>query len=245
MNKTEIISEIRRIASELAAQGKPLGKAKFESMSGIKFHDWYPHFWVRWGDALKEAGYTANAFQVRIEDEALIPFYALLIRDLGHWPVTGEVRKRCEDDSAFPSHSVMGFARLGGKSELARMLVAFCEANSGWNDVREIAEKQVEDRIQPIEDRSNRTDDQIDGHVYLIKSGKHYKIGKTNDLGRRGKEIALELPEASSVIHSIQTDDPSGIESYWHRRFNDRRKNGEWFELSAADVRAFRRRKFM
>lgn len=79
------------------------------------------------------------------------------------------------------------------------------------------------------------------GEVYLFKSGRYYKIGKTIDTVRRGNELRIQLPEKCVLIHSIKTDDPSGIEAYWHRRFESKRMQGEWFDLSSADVKAFKR----
>jgi hypothetical protein len=83
------------------------------------------------------------------------------------------------------------------------------------------------------------------GYVYLIKSGRYSKSGKTNAVGRREYELAIQLPERATTIHVIRTDDPGGIETYWHKRFEAKRKNGEWFELDSADIAAFKRRKFM
>ncbi|MGH9466150.1 MAG: GIY-YIG nuclease family protein [Terriglobales bacterium] len=85
----------------------------------------------------------------------------------------------------------------------------------------------------------------VDGFVYLLKSGRYFKIGRTNNDGRREYEIRIQMPEPVKRLHSISTDDPQGIEEYWHRRFASKRRNGEWFDLDPADIAAFRRRNFM
>lgn len=68
---------------------------------------------------------------------------------------------------------------------------------------------QVEDSQSPEHDG--------DGHVYMLKIGKHVKIGRTYAVPRRHRQITLELPEKPDAIHSIRTDDPEGIEAFWHR----------------------------
>ena len=98
-------------------------------------------------------------------------------------------------------------------------------------------EEEIEPPVQPTA--------AVVGYVYLAKSGRRYKIGQTNDLVRRTNELRIQLPERVSLVHQSSTDDPLGIERYWHQRLAHLRANGEWFSLGAAEVAIFKRRKFM
>jgi len=89
--KSHILSEIRRLAE---ASGKPPGVRLFERETGIKESDWYPVLWLRWGDALQEAGFTRNTMQEAFSDEFLVEHYARLAQRLARLPVRGDRRSR-------------------------------------------------------------------------------------------------------------------------------------------------------
>jgi hypothetical protein len=239
MDKDHILQEIRRTTS--ANGGAPLGSARFESETGIKVADWFGRYWARWGDALREAGFTPNQLQTGYEKEELLEAYARLALELGRLPVRGDLRLKRTADPKFPSWNT--FERLGAKADLIRHLIEYCQAHQEYGDVLRWCEEYPKaDKEAPTDPGSGK--EEI-GFVYLIKSGRFYKIGKTNAAGRREYELAIQLPERATKVHVIRTDDPTGIEAYWHKRFEPKRKNGEWFELAASDVRAFKRRKFM
>lgn len=241
MDKDFILAEIRRTAEQNG--GVPLGRDKFAKLTGIKTADWYGKHWSRWGDALSEAGYPPNEFQLPFDERRLLEALALLVRELGRFPVHGEVRIKARQDKTFPSHSV--FAKLGSKVERARKLLDYCTETPGFDDVATICRSiAVESKKEASQTAKPDTETEL-GFVYLARMGKYYKIGHTNSLGRREYELAIQLPEKLTLIHSIRTDDPAGIEAYWHKRFERQRANGEWFQLSAQDVRAFKRRTFM
>jgi len=169
-----------------------------------------------------------------------------LIRELGRFPVTEEYKLRSRKDACFPSHTTI--RRIGPKGEIATKIASYCATHSGFDDVLEICRPiaAAEEAISAEDEISEVGGDTLrDGYVYLVKSGRHYKSGRSNSAGRREYELNLQLLERATTVHAIATDDPVGIEAYWHKRFESKRLNGEWFKLDKEDVRAFKRRKFM
>jgi hypothetical protein len=236
LDKQHIIDEIKRTA----INGVALGKDRFEAETGIKKSDWWGIHWRSWSDAAAEAGCESRQFNVAYPDDFVLEKLVRFIRELGRYPSVVDLKMRARADAEFPTRNV--FARLGKKAVLVERVASFCRQRSGFDDVLAICEATTPN------ESSTPSPDAVEaefGFVYLIKSGRFYKIGRTNALGRREYELAIQLPEKAPTVHSIKTDDPEGIERYWHERFKDRRANGEWFELSPSDVAAFKRRKFM
>jgi hypothetical protein len=239
MNKEEILREIRRCAE--ANGGVPLGEDRFQAETGIGLSDW-KKYWARWGDALREAGYVANRFgREAYADGQLLEKYAHYARQLGRLPTSDDIPVNRRKDSTFPGAET--FSRRWRKSVLVEKLLEYCRSHREYGDAVGMCEDYLSQN-RDVSHESAEAGEQI-GSVYLMKSGRYYKTGNTSAVGRREYELGIQLPEEINIIHVIPTDDPSGIEAYWHKRFEAKRQKGEWFKLDAADVAAFKRRKFI
>lgn len=232
--REQILNEIRKLAAENG--GQTPGVRLFERETGIRQATWRGVYWARWGDAVREAGFEPNAKQGRIEEQIFLQKLAEASRHFGKFPTAMELRMYQKKDKGFPN--VKSITRhFGSLTRVPERLVEWAETNGDHSDIAAMlaTSAQSPENVRPSAK---------EGLVYLIRSGTHYKIGRSDELERRVKQIRIALPEAATLVHAIRTDDPPGIEAYWHRRFGDQRANGEWFKLSAADVAAFKRRKY-
>lgn len=238
MDKEHILQEIRRTAKENG--GSPLGKQRFFNETGIKDHEWLGKYWARWGEAVAEAGFSPNKLQGSYDESLLLEKYIGFSRELGRLPTPADLLLKTRNDPDFP-HGQIYQTRFGSKSALVARLIQYCQDRPEYEDVIRLC-GEYSPRKGSVSNDSGSDETKL-GFVYLIKHGsrREYKIGKTFNPVRREGEIILQLPEKIQPIHYIKTDDPSGIEAYWHLRFAKKRKEGEWFELTASDVQAFKK----
>lgn len=225
MDKSHILNEIKRTAA--ANGGKALGMQRFFAETGIRRSDWLGRYWATWSDALLEAGLQPNPFgSEAIAESELLAKLAELARRLGHLPTKGEMMLERRRDPSFPNQSVYG-RRIGDKVTQVERLRKLCVEQGDYEDVVLMCDDYLAARRSKELNPSGAVADGAPlGFVYLLKVGRYYKIGMTNSVGRRERELAIQLPERGRLVHQIATDDPSGIERYWHDRFRERRGTG-------------------
>jgi hypothetical protein len=240
VDKLEILREIKRTAEENG--GTPLGWRKFRTVTGISDSEWLGKHWARWSDAIAAAGLAPNEMTVAYDADHLLNLYAAYALELDRLPTAADLRLKRRKDVCYPDATV--YQRLCTKLELVKRLEAFCETRAEYVRVLQLCSEYYKKQQNP-KDALRAANNTIAtmGYVYLYQHGgqKQFKIGKTNNAIRREGELRLLLPEKLEPLHTIQTDDPAGVELYWHRRFATKRLEGEWFALSVEDVRAFKR----
>ena len=75
------------------------------------------------------------------------------------------------------------------------------------------------------------------GFIYLLRSSSGYwKIGLTSAPENRRKTFDVKLPFEIAYEHLIPTNEMKKAETWLHRKFANKRVNGEWFNLSPEDV---------
>ena len=238
MTKEQILAKLRVLAKEY---GGHISEDRFLKETGLSRRQFLGKYWVKWNDVLDDAGFqTKRFFTPKVDDDVIVKSFAGLIEKLGRWPTIYEQKIEHNVNELFPSEHVI--RRFKNEKSLPLAIEDYCESNNVFPLATKIARERRE---------SEKTESQsvhhspIAGYVYMMKSGRRYKIGKTNSPSRRHREIKLDLPDPTTLVHAIETDDPTGIETYWHKRFDSKRvRDTEFFDLDASDVAAFKRRKY-
>jgi hypothetical protein len=172
MDRATILAEIRRAATE--SGGKSLGRTQFERLAGISEGVWLGKYWLRWSDAVIEAGFTPGRMQEVHPDEHLFECLAVLTLKRGHFPTASELKMERTQDKSFPNAGV--FERLGSKSDRIETLRKFARAK-GYDDVLALLPAEPSAAAMPRDESS--AEQSGEGHVYMLKLGKHFKVGRT------------------------------------------------------------------
>jgi hypothetical protein len=242
MNREQILAEIKRVAE--ANGNLAIGERSFFARTRINRTVLRRAGFPNYGAAVEAAGYRRNSLKQAYGDDELFTPIARLARELGHWPTYGERAVARYKDSAFPGEA--SISRRTKVEPLAQGLLNWCRKQTEFRDVAEFLEATASLGSKSTAEASNRK--VVTGYVYLMRygaRGKDFKLGHSENVQRRQAQIDMVSPHDVRVVHSIETDDPEGIEKYWQERFSGRRiKTKEVFRLTPDDIAAFKRRRY-
>ena len=234
-SKEKIVGAYNRLVKEHG--GALIGERIFLRETGFSHHYWKGGFWRSWSAFQSDAGYEPNSSTEKTPDGTILQRFAELALERNGIPSEADLMLKRKEDLSFPSKAT--YRRWGSRDALLSKVAEYCESDERFAPVLDMLRQGT----------SNGRDRGLDaghlkGFVYLLRSGKNYKLGRTSAVGRRLRELAIQLPQKPDTVHVIETDDPEGIEQYWHRRFAEKRQGGEWFSLTKDDVNAFKKRRF-
>lgn len=240
ITKEEILRKIQEWAKE--NDGRTPGEKIIREELGIPKWAWISH-WSKTSDIQREAGLSPQVFDnTKYTKEELCDLFIKLIREKKKWPSRDELDFKRRQDSEFPASATF-YKQLGLTRSLAQTLLKYIKEKQEYEDITDICNSVLEKQKETDVPEGADSEGINHGWVYLIKHGnrKEYRIGSTTNPMRRLGENRIELPEGAEPIHSIETLDKTGVESYWHNRFKSKQMNGDWFKLIPEDIKEFKR----
>ena len=202
MMKDEILNLLRDIAG---TEGGDVSMRHFMALSGIKEKQIVGAHWPTWNDAKRDAGLDTKPFvRERVQEDPIIPSIAVLLSTLERWPTENELRLAKKKNASIPSTRV--FRRLSVDRNFLCKLETHCSGIPVMASVSNVISDKLRESLK-VELTSLSTV----GYVYMMRSGRSYKIGRTNSPARRHREVRLDLPEPTNLVHSIETDDAAAF----------------------------------
>ena len=75
------------------------------------------------------------------------------------------------------------------------------------------------------------------GFIYILKSKHGYKIGLSKNVKSRMKLFHIKLPFKFEIIGYYRVEHMIKSETYLHKKFKNKRLEGEWFDLNDDDIK--------
>jgi hypothetical protein len=130
-----ILQEIQKLAK--ANDGQPPGVRAFQQHTGIGEHLWRGVYWARWGDAIKEAGFTANEWQGKSDTGRIFEKYIEAARHYGYLPTAAELLMYRKAHVDFPGVKTI-YTHFGSKEGLLANLRSWIRDRPAMQDVAQM-----------------------------------------------------------------------------------------------------------
>lgn len=99
--------------------------------------------------------------------------------------------------------------------------------------------KRLGDYKRKVDRRIYYVDGKNEGWVYFITcvvdGTKYCKIGRSLDVEKRFNDLDSQVPAKLSLFKKIRVSNCMLAEAAFHSFYNDKRYNGEWFNLAEKD----------
>ena len=139
-----------------------------------------------------------------------------------------ELREIAFDITKFAQYKLTGDGRIGSNETKERIKIQYC------NVVLNAVELQLEDiRQTQTKEALNGCKNTVecDKSLYVVSGGDKCKIGISENVQQRVKQLQAHSPKEISVDSYSLVANAGDVEEYLHSKYSEYNTHGEWFDL--------------